>query len=240
MLTDKFLKSQRGVGLVELMVGMAIGLLIVAAATSVYITTLKGGTDALRSAKLNIELRSTMGLMAAEIRRAGYWPANGASLTGNPFTQSGSDLSNPIGCILFSYDKNANGTPDQSEYLGFKLTSSKAIAMRYSGSNAMSSSCALGSWESLTDPNTVVVDDLTFTVNYQCLNAKSGSSANEPCSSGQSLYDAAAAGSGKVDLVELRTVTIALEAHHIDDSATKIKLSQSVLLRNSRLQTVGS
>lgn len=232
-------RHQRGVGLVELMVGMAVGLLIVAAATSVYITTLRGGTDALRSAKLNIELRGAMDLMAAEIRRAGYWPANAASLTGNPFTQSGTNLSNPSGCILFTYDRNANGAVNAAEYVGFKLNSSKAIAMRYSGDNTMSGDCTAGSWESLTDPETVVVDALTFTVSYQCLNAQASTSANEPCNSGQTFYDTAAAATGKVDLVEIRTVTISLEAHHIEDAATKINLSQSILLRNSRIQTVG-
>lgn len=230
---------QRGVGLVELMVGMTVGLLIVAAATSVYITTLRGGTDTLRSAKLNMELRSAMSLMTSEIRRAGYWPAGGASLTGNPFTQSGANLSNPSGCLLFSYDKNANGAADASEYIGFKLNAGKAIQMRYSGSNIMSTDCSLGSWESLTDPETVVVDTLTFNVEYQCLNAKAGTSADEPCASGQTFYDAAASAAGKVDLVELRTVTIALTAHHINDAATQIQLSQSVFLRNSRIQTVG-
>ncbi len=225
----------------ELMVGMAVGLLIVAAATSVYITSLRGGNDALRSAKLNIELRGAMDLMTSEIRRAGYWPANGASLTGNPFTQATTNIKD-IGnnCIVFSYDKNSNGTSDTAsdttDFLGFRL-GSQDIDMRISGTNT--SDCTSGSWESLTDSRTVIIDTLTFNITYQCLNSKTNLSAIQQCASGQSLYDTAATATGKTDLVELRQVTINLTAHHVSDPLTRIQLSQVVYLRNSRIQTVG-
>jgi len=45
MLKSTLFHRQKGAGLVELMVGMAIGLIIVAAAASVYITTVRGGAQ---------------------------------------------------------------------------------------------------------------------------------------------------------------------------------------------------
>lgn len=63
---------QRGVSLVELMIGMAIGLAVIAGAVSFYTTNLKIGADNLKLGHLSGELRSAMLYMYREIRRAGY------------------------------------------------------------------------------------------------------------------------------------------------------------------------
>lgn len=242
MFMSKSYRRQVGVSLIELMVGMVIGLIIVGAASTVYVNAVRSGSDTLRSAKLNIELRGAMDMMVAEIRRAGY-SLDTANLSSNPFTQTTTtDLAAPgTGCILFSYDANGNGTVDTSDFFGFKLTGS-AASMRFGGtsaSNGVNCAAAGGSWESITDPNSVIVDSLTFAIAYQCMNAQTGlSSSVEPCSTGNSVYTAAMAAASKSDLIEIRDVTISLVGHHKDDALTTMSLSQSVRVRNDRIQTV--
>lgn len=241
MFMSKSYRRQVGVSLIELMVGMVIGLIIVGAASTVYVNAVRSGSDTLRSAKLNIELRGAMDMMVAEIRRAGY-SLDTASLSSNPFVQTTTDLAAPgTGCILFSYDANGNGTVDTSDFFGFKLTGS-AASMRFGGtsaSNGVNCSAVGGSWESITDPNTIIVDSLTFAIAYQCMNAQTGSSSStQPCSTGNAVYTAAMAASSKSDLIEIRDVTISLVGHHKDDTLTTMSLSQSVRVRNDRIQTV--
>lgn len=243
MLKSTPFHHQKGASLVELMVGMAIGLIIVAAAASVYVTTVRGGSDTLRSAKLNIELRGAMDIMVAEIRRAGYiWFDANTNLSTNPFMQANTNLT-LVGsdCLLFAYDANGNNVADTSDQFGFKKNGSK-VSMRFGGtapSTSAGCSIANDSWESITDDNSIIVDTLNFAVTYQCLNAQTGAgSANQACATGNAIYNAANAATVKSDLVEIRNVTITLVGHHKDDAQTRMSLSQSVRVRNDRIQTV--
>lgn len=231
-------RRQKGVSLVELMVGLTVGLIIVAAAASVYITAVRSGADTLRSAKLNMELRRTMDLMVYEIRRAGY-TAGTTNLASNPFMLTSANLT-PVGsdCILFSYDANGSGAVNSADFFGFKKNGS-AISMRYGGTTSNTAGCSDGSWEDITDTTSVVVDTLSFSIAYQCWDAQtSSSSSSQACAPGQSVYDTAAAASTKSDLVEVRDVSINLVGHHISDALTTMSLSQSVKVRNDRVQTV--
>jgi type IV pilus assembly protein PilW len=243
MFISHSLQRQKGAGLVELMIGMAIGLIIVAAAATVYVTTVRGGADTLRSAKLNIELRGAMDIMVAEIRRAGYlWFDADTDLSTNPFMQANTNLT-LVGsdCLLFAYDANANNVADTSDQFGFKKNGSK-VSMRLGGtapSTSAGCSAAGDSWEGITDDNIIIVDTLTFAVTYQCLNSKTGAgSANQACATGNAIYNAASAAAVKSDLVEIRNVAITLVGHHKDDTQTSMSLSQSVRVRNDRVQTV--
>lgn len=236
---------QAGFSLVELMVGMAIGLIIVAAAASVYITAVRSGADTLRSAKLNMELRSAMDVMVAEIRRAGYTP-NTTNLTNNPFMLTDTNLT-LVGtdCLLFAYDADGNSTTDSEDFFGFRRnTSDASISMRRGGAST-SGGCTgdTTSWERITDPDNVVIDTLSFSIAYQCWNAQANTGANgQACEAGQTVYAAAAAAASasgtNSDLVEVRDVTITLAGKHKSDPLTLMSLTQSVRVRNDRVQTV--
>lgn len=244
MLVNSSIRQQRGVSLIELMVGMTIGLIIVAAAGSIYITAMRGGADATRSAKLNMELRGAMDTMVSEIRRAGYlYTTTSTDTTANPFMQATSNLSIPsASCVLFSYDADQSGAINTADFFGFKQNGD-AIAMR-SGGTALpttSDGCAVGtdSWEKITDDNNVVVDTLSFTNTvttpddmFQCWNTSTNASETASCKAGETVYDGATAGSR---LVETRSVSVALTGHHKADPLTKISLTQQVRVRNDKI-----
>lgn len=255
-------RRQAGFSLVELMVGIVIGLIIVAAAASVYITAVRGGSDTLRSAKLNMELRGAMDLMVSEIRRAGYTPLT-TNLTNSPFMLANTNLT-LVGtdCLLFAYDSNGNSTTDTADFFGFRRnTSDASISMRQgadTGSTpSTSDGCSIGtdSWERITDPNSVEIDNLSFAITYQCWNAQDwknadwspnadanvvSDEANQACVAGQAVYDTANAAVNAIsDLVEVRNVTITLTGHHKSDATTSMTLGPvSVRVRNDRVLTV--
>jgi len=236
-----YVKRQAGLSLVELMIGLAIGLLIVGGATSVYVNAVRSSADTLRSAKLNIELQGALNMMVSEIRRAGYSNVTTTNLNNNPFTQASTNIAIPsASCILIAYDHNGNGVVDPSDQIGFKKNGS-AISMRYSGGSTSAGCSGAGdSWESITDSNSIIVESLIFSTSAQCLNAQtSASSASQACIAGQTVYDTAASAAAKSDLVEIRNVTISIVGHHKDDATTRMTLTQSVKIRNDRIQTVG-
>ena len=159
-----------GFSLVELLVSIAVGLVIMAGVTNIYVNTIRSNSDTLKMTRLNQELRSVMAFMTRDIRRAGYWGKAKDSVTGpassnsNPFTLSApsefaGQLSNS--CLMYTYDYNQNGTldNDNDERHGFRL---KANAVQVVTSNS-SATCNTGTWENITDDDGIQITNLTFT-----------------------------------------------------------------------------
>ncbi|WP_296756231.1 prepilin-type N-terminal cleavage/methylation domain-containing protein [Thioalkalivibrio sp.] len=61
-----------GLTLVELMIGILIGMILMTAVTSVYIASIRSNTAVLTMAQLNHEVRSVAEVVANDIRRAGF------------------------------------------------------------------------------------------------------------------------------------------------------------------------
>lgn len=200
MLTQRT-RMQGGFSLVELMVGVVVGMIVVGAAGVVYVTTVRSSTDTLRITKLNQELRTMMDVMVSDIRRAGArdyvladldtdgdgtidleeWQAYAQSQ--NPFTvRDGANdtditLLDGASCVLYAYDATYRGgtteTVDATDYFGFKLEGSN---LRMLTSGVTTNDCATGTWETLNDNNTISIDTLTFyTTGSQCLNTTANS-----------------------------------------------------------------
>lgn len=66
---------QRGLSLVELMIGLALGLFIVAGALGIHFQHLTTTAELRLQAQLNHEMRAAMDLVTRDLRRAGHWPA---------------------------------------------------------------------------------------------------------------------------------------------------------------------
>lgn len=70
------LKRQKGFGIAELLVGIAVGMIIVAAAVSMLFTTLRNSNDNIKMARLEQDLRQTMQMLTRDLRRATTWDAS--------------------------------------------------------------------------------------------------------------------------------------------------------------------
>jgi type II secretory pathway component PulJ len=68
-----FMKRQQGFGLVELLVGMGIAMIILAAASTVLLSSLTSNRDSIRMARLDSELRQVMTMISRDLRRASSW-----------------------------------------------------------------------------------------------------------------------------------------------------------------------
>ena len=180
---------QAGLSLVELMVGLVVGLIVVAGASAMYVTTVRGQSYGLRAAKLNQDLRATMSVIAADVRRAGYWAGAVVVTPGtpptytystNPYslrggTQTDIAILNGGTCIMYAYDADADGSNpvEAGEVFGFRL-SGNVIQMLEpaAGGPTVTSNCAAGTWSGMTSNDTVVISALSFsTTGSQCLNA---------------------------------------------------------------------
>lgn len=158
------------------MIAMAIGLLLVAAVITLYVSMAGSNIDHLKSIRLNHELRSTLALMARDIRRAGHnqdaaTESTGATST-NPFSTSAStalatSVSNSCSGsamdsqILFSYDADDDANVDT---FGYRIDASTATIDACRDMTASSATCSTstGTWESLTDENLIEITCLSF------------------------------------------------------------------------------
>jgi type II secretory pathway pseudopilin PulG len=159
-----------GFTLVELLVGVAIGVFLLFGVVAVFTNTVRGSADNLRSARLNQELSSVMEMMVNDIRRAGY-TNDVRSIYSNTTTEQRtvSDITLPSAtCILYSYNENNDADLDNEERHGFKRAESGGIGRIEFGTNV--NDCN-GDWPDLTDPSVVDVTSVEFsTTGSKCLN----------------------------------------------------------------------
>lgn len=69
-------KAQSGFGLVELMIGLAVGMIVIAAAMGLMTTSLSNSNDNIKMARLDQELRQVMTMLSRDLRRATSWDAS--------------------------------------------------------------------------------------------------------------------------------------------------------------------
>jgi type IV pilus assembly protein PilW len=74
------ISRQRGLSLIELLIGSALGVLLVGAGISVLLAHLKESRALIEHNRLIQDLRSTTTLIARDLRRAGHWADSGAGV----------------------------------------------------------------------------------------------------------------------------------------------------------------
>jgi len=189
---------QHGVTLVELLVGMVVGLIVVGGAIAMYTSSVRSSNDTLKSSKLNQEISTLLHVIANDVRRAGFWGnMDMSAIDQNPFNQQGAtalvvldDMASNViqppngqgSCIVYAYDAtylpgNVGGVIENTDLFGFRLNGS-VVQMRQTGvvdgANCVGGTCdncTNGTWEDVTDPNLIEITELTFDLaNSQCLN----------------------------------------------------------------------
>lgn len=183
-------KRHGGFTLVELLVGMVIGMVVLAAVTQVMVSSNNTNLDTLRMVRFNQEMRSVMNLMTSDLRRGGF---NGfavsqigqGSVLASPFAgltidDVAVDAANPSPltgtCLRYSYDDssnaatNADGALNGSEQYGFRFNG--GAVQRHT----TAATCADAGWQALTDTTNLTVTALTFTLtdNLVCEGTSNG------------------------------------------------------------------
>lgn len=151
--------AQRGLSLVELMVGITIGLFIVAGATVLASTQLGENRRLIVETQVQQDLRAAADIITRELRRAGYdkqaellvWmPAASATAPAEPANRSyrvGVTLNSGGEKVSFKYDRTGGGVPD----FGYRLVNG---TIRFRQDDQL---------QDVTDRNTLEVTDFEVT-----------------------------------------------------------------------------
>lgn len=152
--------GQRGLSLVELMVGITVGLFIVAGAAMLAGSQLGENRRLIIETQVQQDLRATADIITRELRRAGYdkWPeqliwspaptASAAQIFAKPSLRVGLNIDTAGGDeVAFKYDRPGGGDPD----FGYRLVNG-TIRFRQ-----------VDQFQDLTDRNTVEVTNFQVT-----------------------------------------------------------------------------
>lgn len=257
--------SQKGLSLVELMVGVVVGLFVILSATAIYLNATKASRDSIRANRLNQDVRTIMDVIAADIRRSGYWgKVEVGTAVSNPFTQrsgaSTTDIFVSDSCVLYSYDLNKDGDLQTSEFFGFRRSNGRIQVPDQSSEKPLGSTSLddckddlTVAWISLNDSNEVVVSALNFNLSgSQCFmfNEQTYDSGDpktyrqwvstnevEPACATNPTGGTGELVSGGANerRVEMRQVQITLTAGHAKDSLLSRTITEVVLIPNNRV-----
>lgn len=148
----RFASAHRGLSLVELMVGIAVGLFVVAAAAMLVSIQLNDNRRLLLETQMQQDLRAAADIITRELRRAGHWPiaaqfvwTPGSPPQLNPYSDVDTGVASQVD---FSYWRK----PAEDGPFGFKQDGS-----------VLKTRLGQGGWQELTDGNTLRITAFTVT-----------------------------------------------------------------------------
>jgi prepilin peptidase dependent protein B len=202
----------KGFTLAELMVGIALGLLVVLGSLFGLKYTLGGSSALSINTQMDADMQAAMTLLTRELRRAGYWGQAAAAVGVDPnlYKNPFADISSSGTCIRFSYDFNGNGAldvlPAFDERRAFALQD-RMLWYRKGGDFGCSPNSA--GWEPLFDPGIVLVDG--FRIEEQ---------------------DTAIPVNGATRSIHLRSYLVTLDASSRTDATIRRQLKTNIKVRN--------
>jgi type IV pilus assembly protein PilW len=212
---------QRGLSVIELMVGAALGLFLVAGAITLFVSNMTNSRQMLLEARINQDLRATADLIARDLRRAGFW-ANAINVTTannySPISVAGSQ-------IEYRFARDTNNTVENNEQFGFRLNNG-VIQMKVNGTPT---------WQDLTDPNAATVTQFAITSNETIIPV--GDSCVRGCNTVPPPMPAASTvACPNPPAVTVRRYDLVLEATAPTNAAVRRTLRESVRIRNDQVQ----
>jgi type IV pilus assembly protein PilW len=218
-------RSSGGFSIVELLVGTAVGLVIVAAGTTVVTRHARENRALAIESRLTQDLRTAADIIARDLRRAGYW---GGSASGVRSDDGSAVVANPYALVTpaaaasdavrlaFSRDGSENDSLDSNERFGFRLRNG-AIELQLGDAN----------WQALTDGATLTVT--AFEVEPRIQETSLERFCAAPCAIGSTTCP---------PRQQVRSFTVAIEARAVADAAVRRSIQAGARLRNGSV--VGS
>lgn len=228
-------RRQRGLSIIELLVGVAVGLFIIGGALKVFVDLVGDNRRQVIEVRVNQDLRAAADIIARDLRRAGYW--RNAMSGVNP-TPPALPASNPYGnatfaanSVSYAYDRDGNAAINGGEQAGFRLAGN-VIEMQ---------TAAAGAWQALTDPQTMQVTRFEVTnsatagqwfpiwQHCDCIGRLT-------CSAGMFVDY----GTGHINYPEvaMRWVDVVIEGRATADPRITRRVEESVRLRNDLVRGV--
>ena len=150
---------QSGFTLVELMIGITLGLVVTGSLVAFTTSMVRANSDNVRLMRLTEDLRTGMNLMTREVRRSGYDNESVNSALTSKAPSAYSDLTvetKTAGRIVYEYDLG----DASKEFRGFRLDSvSGALEMKVASSKVACDS--MDGWSAISNPDVVHVTKFT-------------------------------------------------------------------------------
>lgn len=214
--------TQRGLSLVELMVGITIGLFIVAGASLLATNQLSDNRRLTLETQIQQDLRAAADIIVRDLRRSGYWASaqlgvarDGSVPIENPYAATvPASAASAVAEIGYQYSldgENDNNAIDGNEQMGVRLDDG-VLQLRLGN----------GGWQPLTDSGTVRITQFAITVNSRPIAL--------PCMK--------ACAPGAVDCprqIEVRDVGVLIVGQAVHDPAVIRSVRGDLRMRNDRV-----
>lgn len=212
-------RAQRGLSLIELMIGLAIGLFITAIGGTLLASHVRENRSLLLEARLMQDLRTAADVITRDLRRAGYWAGAtsgvwSAATTGviaNPYTAVAPSIA-ASDAVSFRYSRDAaeNNVVDSNEEFGFRLRNG-TIEMLLGGSG----------WQALTDSGTLTVSSFRVTPSVERIDLQG--TCSKPCPAGSTTCP---------PQQEVRSLALLISGRSATDAGVTRSVRSQVRLRN--------
>jgi len=208
----------RGLSLVELLVGLAVGMIVVAAAITLFAAQLREQRSTSVELRLMQELRATTDLVTRDLRRAGHWGDASVALwalsasapAANPYAAL-APLAGASSASSYAYsrDTSENHRLDANEQFGLRLRN-----------GVIELQLGAGHWQALSDAGSMTVTE--FEIRPIVQDVPLLAHCPRPCPPGTAC-DAR---------LQWRSLAIRLGARATADPAVQRRLQSELRLRN--------
>lgn len=207
----------RGFTLVELLVGLALALLVVAGGGALLASQLREHRALVVEARLMQDLRTAADLVARDLRRAGYWGDAGAgvwsalhAVQANPYAALAPEgAASDVASLSYSRDAVENHVVDGNERFGFRLRN-RAIEIQLGD----------GNWQALTDATLLAVTEFSITPQHEVIDLEPACAL--PCPPGAETCPR----------LVVRSLELRIGAHALADAAVVRTVRALVRVRN--------
>jgi type IV pilus assembly protein PilW len=217
--------AARGLSIMELLIGIAVGMVVISGAAMLFARNLAGSKLLLAESRLNEDLRNAADLLTRDLRRAGYWGnaikgtqaiGAGAVTTPNPYSLNNSPNAEQVD-YRFSREVAVadNDNLDPNEQFGFRLHD-KAIQMQDGTNN----------WSDITDKTSVEIT--TFTVTPTVTSISLGDACPTVC----------LPGTPNCPTATVRSYAVVLHGRSVRDSGLERTLRSTVRVRNDQVSGI--
>lgn len=223
---------QRGLSLVEAMVGLTVGLIIVAGATMLVTTQISEHRRLTTETQMQQDLRAAADLILYELRRSGtweqaslsVWAPGAAAPIGNPYsaitpattTSAGSRIDYKVSKASRGGTEIEDNAADASEERAFYLETGTLFYQLSSDTKALP--------QPLTDPNSMKVTEFKVKVDVQALPLDSFCTV--PCPVGSTCT---------LPKQEVRQVTVSITGETVSKPVVSRHVQVSTRLRNDNI-----
>lgn len=170
-------RGQRGLSIVELMIGAAVGLIILAGGFVLLSSFTNDNRRLLQETRLMQDLRAASDLVTRDLRRAGYWSAAASGVWTDTSTSVASNAYRFMygeECDAASLGTSAATPTSATSKICYKVNTSSGTEL-YGFTLASNTLYAFigGTRQALTDPKTITITDFVVTPSSQTIDARS-------------------------------------------------------------------